>query len=420
MEQIIIETRVIDEATGTIKKIIRPMIKLQEALKITRLTMKQLNKYAQENFLAVNEEAGIVIDKLTGRIVDNAQVVKRATIQTRRFKFEWLSIMFAGFALDRVFGSLIRRQMELFGVTKMMSAAWTTVLLPVMEAITPFLYKFIELFMNLPQPLKIAIGSFVLLGAVLGKILATVGQVVLAFMGFKMLGIPIGIVKTALISLASFIVPIGSAVWGLIDIFRNWGKSTKNVIGGIIKVLAGLGGIIAIMMGAPALLVAAIVGAVVLITHFIIKKWDLIKKVTLNLWNSVKNFFINMFNSIKSVFIAVWEWIKSLPYKILNVFLGLGRKIKNILLNMIPFGGTIRRILGFQGGGLVPYTGLFYLHAGERVIPRGRTSSQIIFSPNVTIYSSINSDYDVRKLASELNRYWAADFERLIKSRGSI
>lgn len=68
-----------------------------------------------------------------------------------------------------------------------------------------------------------------------------------------------------------------------------------------------------------------------------------------------------------------------------------------------------------QYGGYIPKTGPYLLHKGETVVPAETTNT---FSPNITINATISSDYDVRRLAEELKRYWVSDFERVSKGRG--
>ena len=68
----------------------------------------------------------------------------------------------------------------------------------------------------------------------------------------------------------------------------------------------------------------------------------------------------------------------------------------------------------------MPYTGLAYLHAGEKVIPKNQVNSSestIVFSPTVNLNASVGSDMDVRDLANKLNYYWAKDFERMTQRR---
>ena len=125
---------------------------------------------------------------------------------------------------------------------------------------------------------------------------------------------------------------------------------------------------------------------------------------------------------------------KMLGHGIVIIFKGVVKLIWNIFKVVIDailwaadkasrfFGGKgiSVRMPKFQEGGLVTKTGPAFLHAGERVIPKGRTGAEVIFSPTVYINASIDSEMDVRLLADKLNRFWASDFERIIKVRGSI
>ena len=69
-------------------------------------------------------------------------------------------------------------------------------------------------------------------------------------------------------------------------------------------------------------------------------------------------------------------------------------------------------------GGVVPgplgKPTLAMVHGGETVTPPGETG----FAPSITINATVSSDYDVRRLAEELKRYWVQDFERVSQGRG--
>jgi hypothetical protein len=83
------------------------------------------------------------------------------------------------------------------------------------------------------------------------------------------------------------------------------------------------------------------------------------------------------------------------------------------------FGGTGQpawKMPSFQTGGIMPETGLAYLHKGERVTPANEVNN----SPNmnITINANVSSDYDVRRIAEQIKQYWVSDFERLTQRRG--
>ncbi|MHA1876690.1 MAG: hypothetical protein ACTSUC_09640, partial [Promethearchaeota archaeon] len=182
----------LDEQTKAFQKRLdqmpfEPINRLDEALSRAGLSQRHWNEFLKQNNLEVLQ-SGEVWHNLTGEIMSQGKAVNLARIQSRRFKMEWLSVMFAGMALDRAFGGLIRTQMQLFGVTDLMGNAWTEVMLPIMELLTPIIYDLIDAFMSMPNEAKLAVGSFVLLMGAFGKFLGIAGQVVLAMMGLKLVG----------------------------------------------------------------------------------------------------------------------------------------------------------------------------------------------------------------------------------------
>ncbi|MHA1383223.1 MAG: hypothetical protein ACTSR3_05660 [Candidatus Helarchaeota archaeon] len=390
--------------------------KLQEA----GLSQRQWNRYAKENFLEIRKGVG-VYDRMSGQIMDYGTAIKQATIKSRRFKFEWLGIMFAGMALNRVFGGLIRQQMQLFGVSDMLSAMWTMIFLPIMELISPVLFKLMEMMMNLSDPMKLLIGAGILIAAVFGTFLMVVGQIALGvgalaklfgtsgLLGIlKVVGKFIGGLGAPFLIFLAIATAVAIGIWlawktnflnirknisAFIDGFKRWFRGLIGIIKGILNIIRG------IFKG----------------------DFELVKK------------------GIKQVFKGIWNWIaggfKMLVNGIIIVFKGAAKIIWNVFKVIIDailwaadkvsrfFGGrgVSVRMPKFQTGGLVTKTGPAFLHAGERVIPKNRVNREgIIFSPNVYIDANINNEMDIRTLADKLNRYWASDFERIIKRRGSI
>lgn len=352
---------------------------LQQALKVSGMSMRQFNTHLQKNALRLNEN-NKVIDKFTNKQLKTTDVMRRGMYQARRFKMEWLSIMFAGMALSRVFGGLVKTQMQLFGVIDMLNAAWTLVFLPIMELITPILYKLLDIFMDMPESLKLAVGAFVILAAVIGLVLMVVGQVFLGIMGFALLGPIVGTIIGIIGIFAAVLIGIILIVKGIYDIF-------KGKFEGIGTIIMGIGAILLLFIGWWALIPIAVGLAV----YLIIKHWDKIKEWFSKFWEWLKNAAKNAWNFVLNIF-------RKSPF---GIIMGIGRKVLG----------------GFQAGGLVTETGPAFLHRGERVIPKGR-AGEVIFAPTVYITSTISNEMDIRILATKLNEYWVRDFERIAQTRG--
>jgi len=411
------------------------------------ISMRALNDVIRKNNLLFVKGVGIY-DKATNQFMDIGKFTKFASVQAKRFKFEWLSVMFAGMALSRVFGGLVRTQLQLFGVTDMLSSAWTIVLLPIMEAITPILYTLLDIFMALPEDVKLLIGSLILLGAGLGMVFTVAGQAALAIMGFAMLGIPIGALIAIIAGLALIITGVVMVIKGKFE--------------GIGLIIMGIGAILLLFIGWWALIPIAVGAAVYLIIKhwdkvkaFFGKVWDAIKwifskawdfikaifwkasivGIIIKNWDKIKNFFGIVWDKIKSIFKNAWDFIVSIPGKIFNAFKDLGKKIRDAITSIIPDwmmklfkGGAsiiskVGGFMGFQTGGIVPETGLALVHKGERVIPRSEVNrgagSTNVFSPEINITATVSSDIDLNRLADEINRRLAPQFERAV-GRGTI
>ena len=84
--------------------------------------------------------------------------------------------------------------------------------------------------------------------------------------------------------------------------------------------------------------------------------------------------------------------------------------------------GVGSNLLGFAEGGVVPGPKgapvPALVHGGETIIPPGDSAQgnqQIV--QNITINASIGSDYDVRRLADQLDRYWSGDVNQMRKNK---
>jgi len=83
----------------------------------------------------------------------------------------------------------------------------------------------------------------------------------------------------------------------------------------------------------------------------------------------------------------------------------------------------------YKSGGIVPGNAgqavPIIAHGGERIIPNSGSAENSSggtynYSPVINVQAAVSSDVDIRRLATELNKYWVQDFERMTKSRTTL
>jgi len=396
-----IVAQVVDKATA-------PLRNLSKATTRVAVQQQVLNKWSRQLGISAGvleggmrdanlifTKQGAILDRTTGRFIKQNKAMLKAKKAAAGFKFEWLSVMFAGMALYRVFGGLIRKQLELWGITEGYGAMLATMFIPVMETVSPVLWTLIDFFTNLDPEVQAAIGWFVALMAVFGAILAVIGSWKLAIMGIaKVFGITASAASTAILSIIAIIAGIALIVAGVVMV-------VKGKVEGIGLIIMGVGAILLLFIGWWALIPIAVGAAV----YFIIKHWTGLKSFLQRVFSAIGKFFKKWFwDKPKEWITKMVNWVKSKIKFLLDLPI-----IGKVFKFLTPLG-----VLGsFQSGGVVPKTGPYLLHEGETVVPAGAN-----FAPSITVYASVSSDYDVRRLATELNKYWVNDFERLVKRRG--
>jgi hypothetical protein len=397
---------------------VEPIENLTKTLNIAGMSEDQFTNFLSRNNMEVIKGVG-VFDRLTGAVMTQGQAVKLAAINSRRFKMEWLSIMFAGMALERVFGGIVQAQMDLYGITETTADMWTIVMAPAMDLITDKLYGIIEGIMNLPPDTQMVIGLTVLGGDILAKVLSGLGQMALAVMGLKMLfpglgatiaaqgGGIIGVFKAIGIAVAGIGAPFFIVVAAIIAViagmylawktnFLGMQTTVKNFIDGIKQWFSGIiswfSGILMVLVG--------------IFTGDFEKVKEGFKKIFQGMFDWLVGGFKAAFNMIVGIITGalkiVYNIIKVLIDGLIWVINAVG-KVSGKKTDIINF-----KMPSFKEGGIMPYTGVAYLHAGEKVIPRNEVNNEAssTYVQNNYITATVTSDYDVRKLADQLNKYW--------------
>ena len=157
-----------------------------------------------------------------------------------------------------------------------------------------------------------------------------------------------------------------------------------------------------------------------LIEVVVILMWDALK----GLWQIVKDVGAWIGDTFGPVFTALWDGMKSLWTWIKDVFVNvwdsLWTKLKNIWDKIIHLGGLIPS--GTKAvGGPVQSTGLYTLHAGERVMTSGdsqrnKTSGTNNTSVNnyISLNANVSSDIDIKTLARRLAEYSETELRRRV------
>jgi hypothetical protein len=360
------------------------------------------------------------------------QTMTKLTPTIRRFKMEWLSVMFAGMALQRVFSGVIKSQMDLWGVTSTLSSMWTVTMIPVMEKVSEKLTDIMLKIMDLPEDTQMAIGFTVLGISALGTILSTIGQITLGVLGLKMvfanfsLGAFFTTIKLWFASLSGAILGIAAIIVAIIvgmvvawkENFMGMKLIVKDLVNSLKTILSG---IVDIFKGIFQLIIGILTGNV-----------DKIKEGFVNILKGVANLFIGIINllmsAIMAITVGVVRVVAGIIQGVINIILGIVNAVSKLLggkgsIQKVDLVGWLSKldatppqIPSFKEGGVMPYTGLAQLHAGERIIPNGESGSTT-YAPNITVNASVSNDYDVRKLADEINKYMLNNYNNSTKRR---
>jgi len=201
-------TEVIEIVTTLVDGVSKPVRKVTQSIENLNGAQHKITTTTQ-NF-----------NKKTGELTSTMQ---RQQAAGKRFQMQWLSLLFFGMAMQRMFGGLIKTSLEWVGITELMSTTLGVLFLPVAAQLLEFLLPIMDWFMNLPEPMKKALGWFVVGGFILGTFLSTLGQVALGLAGIKWL------------TASSGLMGLGNAASG-----------AAGKVGGLTAALKGLAAIVAV------------------------------------------------------------------------------------------------------------------------------------------------------------------------------
>lgn len=355
------------------------------------------------------------------------------------FKMEMLGVMFFGMSLMRVFSSLTKKSFEWLGVTEIFSTALGMLFLPLAEKFLGWALRFLDWVDNLSPKQKETIGNIVLIVGALGSLLFILGTVVLGVGSVVMaFGKIFGIAKPLAafgefiaaifggltLPILAVIAIIVAVVAGMVIAWKENFMGMKDVVSSFIDgIKLAFKSIIGIVSGVFTMLRGLFNG-----------NFDLFREGFVKFIKSIGNLLIGLanliINGVLAIVIGVVRGIIGIVQTAINGIIWVANKVSKLFggdgaigevnwvdsLKNVDLGGV--NIPHFKTGGLMQEDGLAYLHKGERVSTESQVNrSPSVSSPNITINAAISNDYDVRKLADQLNRYWIADFNKMNKSK---
>jgi len=437
-EYIEIVTVMKDKLSGVTKKINKEIKELNRGVIQTNTQVRRWNK----------------------GILDTNRVTTQTTRGLKKFQYEWLSIMFLGMAINRMFGQHVKGALEMMGATELLTEALKLSVFTAFEPLLNTIIEAIAAFYDLPEPVQKAIGWFIIIATAIGGFLFLLGTIKLGIMGvtaafgggakgagilsgaFKSLG-AIGTKVAAALGLGlggllAILAVIVVAVVGMVlawkENFMNMKQTVTNFINAIKQMF---GGFFNVLKGIVQFFIAIFKG-----------DFEGAKQAFKNIVNGMKDFFIGgftaMFNFFKMIAIGLirigwgigntlFDAIRWAVVKIKNVLASIvdfARKIWNAIIDIFrkpvtavvnvfrressysrrQYGGPVSKGLPYLVGERGPE--LFIPNIGGRVSPQGK--SEIIIAPVYNITVSDRSEFE--NLIKRNNDKLVEDVRRLIQA----
>lgn len=346
--------------------------------------------------------------------VDSSNVMIK---QGRRFRMEYLSVMFIGMSIKKTFEGIITPVLQTVGVFEIFRAVMLAVLLPVLM---PFIQAFLNLsvwLLKSPKWFRDLIAVAVLLGFALGTLLMIMGTLSIVSIptllgaiaqgvgamsgagaaattsaaGFSLFGLSLGAI--AVIAAVVLYVIAGLAMW-----WKELTAAYNTLLGPALAELGKAFGDLGKKLGLN------------------IDAWGLLKIITTPVYwfflgligiitgvVKVITWLVNAISTLIDWFKELWKWAEPLR----DLVGGIGGVLGGV-------GKAIGGALGFQEGGIItrPTLGLLGEHGAEAVIPLskgGMGSSISIGNINLnTVLTPYNVDLVVKelieKISSEIGR----------------
>jgi len=131
------------------------------------------------------EQVTTTTSRLNEKTGAYSNTIDRVQTRQKRFQMQWLSLLFFGFAIQRMFSGLIKTSLDWVGVTEIMTATLGVFFLPIALQLLEILLPIFDWFMNLSDSTKKFVGWIVVAGVAIGGFLSVLGQIALGFGGLS-------------------------------------------------------------------------------------------------------------------------------------------------------------------------------------------------------------------------------------------
>lgn len=255
--------------------------------------------------------------------------------------------------------------------TDLLAMSLGEALAPVIEPIVDGIIKMLEFVQQLPEPFRIFIGVIIGLTVVMTLLIPVI-------IGIQTAGLPLIIIILAIIVVIAAIIAIVILVknhwkqW-LEAIINFWNKWKKFIVV-LLLIFAPFLGIIALIV-----FIVQKFGLLGKALDLLKRGWALLKEaiakkvaeiiakvrsfvnILKDAWAAMISFFIMKFEEFKNKILEIWRKVKGPIEDIANAAKGAVDKTGDVLRDTGDY-------IGFERGGIMPFTGLATLHAGERVL----------------------------------------------------
>lgn len=277
----------------------------------------------------------------------STRAINKVNKSLRSFRMEMLGVMFFGGMMAATFSAMLQPAMDAFGIFDLWSTLLLVTFLPVMEALMPLFLQFFDIMIGLPEPVKLLLGVFAVLGVVIGTLLMVFGQMALGIQALATAfpGIWAGIVS----GLKAFVAMFGAGFFLILGV-------VAAVIAGMVLAwqenFAGMQGFVTNFINAIKSIFSGafefIKGLIKVVTAVFTGDWTKAKEGFMMMWNGLLKFCQGIFEALLNGIIAVGIGVLKIIFNVVKFMWDAGVElVTNLAKGITSVAGMIKdAILG--------------------------------------------------------------------------